>query len=414
MHQINMLRANLIWDPKQLDTIYSLYGQCVLRGISFPLEIEEHSLLLLLKFVRPDDDRAATQLISVLKQLDKPVPEELKKLASKSHVVSMAKMAANARERQDRRSARNGSVAPLHQRLIFVAALPKSASRLLVSTLAAMHPNERYRMQAILPYSTGFVGIDATADLRHDVLENYSGGGIVHTHLSATSATRHALAHLGLGHVITVRHPADHVAAHYCHIRALAFVSDEFQRLAEAEPLTNHFASDSQYEHDEEPSRLYFHDIIFPVDNRFFAPTVELDDTIAHMIADGYLYHALSWIVGWQIKRIRNISAIVRYEDMVGNPENTLRRLNSRIYQSDSEDALTRGLNVMRERVYEPSADPAAYPRGPTGSKGIWRQYLSRRNRELYNKECKRFLAGHPYGALVKTLYDDLLISTDD
>ena len=92
----------------------------------------------------------------------------------------------------------------------------------MASTLIAMHPIEHFKRPAKLPYATGYPGIDATTDLRHDGLVGCAEGGIAHSHLSPTNVTRHALAHLGLGHAITIRHPADHIAALYCHIRRVA------------------------------------------------------------------------------------------------------------------------------------------------------------------------------------------------
>jgi hypothetical protein len=57
------------------------------------------------------------------------------------------------------------------------------------------------------------------------------------------------------------------------------------------------------------------------MDVRFFAHSANIDDAIAHLIADGYLYHARAWIVSWELLRIRNTSIVVRYEDFIANPE---------------------------------------------------------------------------------------------
>jgi O-methyltransferase len=60
------LSGRLARDPKQLDEIYDLYGQYVALGLEFPLALEEHSLRLILEFLRPDDKEAAARLATVL------------------------------------------------------------------------------------------------------------------------------------------------------------------------------------------------------------------------------------------------------------------------------------------------------------------------------------------------------------
>jgi hypothetical protein len=367
--------------------------------------LEERFLWLFLKFIRPDDDNAAGQLITVLQAQGKPVPDDLKSLAIRHFAVPHEQIANERRESA-------ASDTPLHKRLFFVVGFPKSASRLMFRTLTAMHPIERFRRPARLPYATGYTGIDMTHDLRYDGLIGYAEGGIVHSHLSPTNVTRHALAHLALGHVITVRHPADHIAARYCHLRRiikLRMLEDKIIARLGNEPLPDPASSFDAYGRDDEPGRLFFQDVIFPLDARFFARSISVDDTIAHMIACGYLYYALNWIVSWQLLRIRNFSIIVRYEDFIGNPEATLRRVNHVLFPGNSDDAVGAGYRVFVDKNYDTAADPDIYPRGSTGAEGIWRNYFSPENRRLYNSVCEQFLAAHPYGPMLKQLYPNLL-----
>jgi hypothetical protein len=337
------------------------------------------------------------------------VPDDLKSSSRREFTASYEQIADQRRERALSTTAPD---AALHKRLFFVVGLPKSASRLMVSALAAMHPVERFRKQARLPYTTGYAGIDATTDLRYDGLAGCTDGGVVHSHLGPTNVTRHALAHFALGHVITVRHPADHLAALYCHIRRIAKLpmrNDEIiARLGDG-PLPDFASSFDTYGYGGKQGRLFFHDVIFPVDVRFFAPSVSVDDTIAHMLAAGYLYYALNWIVSWQLLRVRNISIIVRYEDFIGDPEATLRRVNHVLFPENADDAVAAGCKVFAENNYDTDLDPDIYPRGSTAAQGIWRNYFSPENLRLYNSVCGRFLTDHPYGQLLKQLYPDLL-----
>ena len=406
------LRGRLAWELQQLSEIHKLYARYLELGQPFPPDLEEHSLWLILKFVRPDDAGAADRLIAVLKIQGKSIPEELLVLVARSPVPP-EQMAADARRKGARKQSDTGYVTPaLHDRLIFVMGLPKSASRLMVSVLAAMHPDQRFRKAAVLPYSAGDVGLDVVSDLRYYDLLECTTGGVVHSHASPTAVTRQVLARLGLSHIITVRHPADNVAALYCHIRRLARTLREKQGSWDAGSASDPAVAIETYGGNDESSYLFYHHVIFPVDVRFFMPTVQIDDAIKHIIAGGYLFHALSWIVSWQLLRVRSVSTIVRYEDFIGRPEDTLRRVNSNIFGINSEEAVLRGRGVMAEKAYETDPDPEIYPRGSTGACGIWKNYLSPSNRRLYNSVCKQFVMAHPYGSLLSKLYADLFIES--
>jgi O-methyltransferase len=71
------LRARLAFRQDELAEIHALYAEFVRAGEAFPLDLEEHSLRLILAFVRPDDDDAARRLVTVLQAQGKPVPDEL-------------------------------------------------------------------------------------------------------------------------------------------------------------------------------------------------------------------------------------------------------------------------------------------------------------------------------------------------
>jgi hypothetical protein len=76
------LRRRLTWDPRQLEEIHGLYAKYVAAGRPFPADLEEHSLLLILKFVRPTDADAARRLVTVLESQGKPVPADVRRLAA--------------------------------------------------------------------------------------------------------------------------------------------------------------------------------------------------------------------------------------------------------------------------------------------------------------------------------------------
>jgi len=195
----------------------------------------------------------------------------------------------------------------------------------MVKVLAEMQPDERFRKPAALPYASD-VAEDVQADLRYHDLAGFTGGGIIHSHMGATDVNRYVLARLGLGSIITVRHPADHIAALYCHIRGLLSARDKAEIIDTA---TTPPTAREDYVDESKPSQLYYHGVIFPVDPRFFGLEASVDDAITHLIAGGYLFHALSWIVSWQLFRVRNISMIIRYEDFLSEPQELIQRINT-------------------------------------------------------------------------------------
>ncbi|WP_439579732.1 TylF/MycF/NovP-related O-methyltransferase [Elioraea sp.] len=72
------LRERLSWKEGQLKEIHALYAEYVKAGQPFPADLEEHSLQLILRFVRPDDVEAARRLVTVLQVQNKPVPDDLR------------------------------------------------------------------------------------------------------------------------------------------------------------------------------------------------------------------------------------------------------------------------------------------------------------------------------------------------
>ena len=389
-----------------IEAIQALYSRYQATGRSFPLDLEEKSLRLILKLMRPHDESVRRRLAAVLRLQGKPVSDG---------IVGEQKYALEDVAALRLEPAGDGLPPSPSERLIFVMGLPKSASRMTTDILAAAHPDSRYRKKVSLPYTTGYAGLDATADLRYDGLVAGDVGGIVHSHAAATTNTRQTLAYLGVRHVITVRHPADHVAALYCHLRrTMTTAPSEFvQSLIKSKGDHGRFSDPSsyyqRYTEYRMPNDLYWHYVIFPLDPHYFIDSDDIDAALSHMLGAGYLFHALSWMASWQLLRVRNISTIVRFEDLIGSPEVTIRQMLGDVFQQYDDDAVARGLGAMRSAdAVQP--DARIYPRGYTGGVGIWKQYFASENRDLYNSVCDNFVRTHPYGKLLTELYGDLEI----
>lgn len=410
------LRERFADDVRQLDDVYALYNLYVSAGVAFPLDLEEHSLVLILRHVRPSDNVSAARLAAVLRLQGKPVPAEMADLAGRYVLRSHEFIAQAVRDAISAAETSGGDAASnaIHRRLFYVFGLPKSASRLLVSVLAAMHPDERFRKSADLPYSTGQVGIDAVSDLRLEQLRDFSGGGVAHSHANSSAPTRYTLSRLSIGHVVTVRHPADHIAALYCHVRNIAngLPKQYVDRLWDTRGrVDQNSLGSSGYDVKQSENDLNFHHIIFPLDPRLIFNFENIDAAISHMISGGYLYYALSWIVDWQLFRVRSISSVVRYEDFMQRSEAVIEDLNDLIFSQKDGPSLQRGLDhFASKKSYKPSLKKESYPRGPAGSPGAWKAYFSDENRVLYNQICKSFIDNHPYGKAIVDLYPDIFI----
>lgn len=71
------VRGNLRRDTAQIDEIGALYNAYVASGSDFPLDLEEHSLELILELMRPDDLDILIRLETVKTLLNKHVPPTL-------------------------------------------------------------------------------------------------------------------------------------------------------------------------------------------------------------------------------------------------------------------------------------------------------------------------------------------------
>ncbi len=167
------------------------------------------------------------------------------------------------------------------------------------------------------------------------------------------------MSRLAIGHVVTVRHPADHIAALYCHVRNIAnglpkqYVDRLWSTRGRIGPDS---LGGSGYDVKQKENDLNFHHIIFPLDPRYIFDFENVDAAIYHMISGGYLYAALNWIVDWQMFRVRSISAVVRYEDFMQRSEAVIGELNNVIFSQNDSQSLQRGLDHFAgKKSYKPS-----------------------------------------------------------
>jgi hypothetical protein len=293
-------------------------------------------------------------------------------------------------------------------RFIFIAALPKSASSLMwliVSTLQEQSGRANSnRQRGRLPHPQ--------LPLTWDLLDNFPEGGTYKSHAPPT--TEGFLRAVGGKYVVLLRHPADFVPALYCHLQAELGGRPAPAHPADALPVEIRQKLAAAWWDDTPPrgAPVPWIVTVAPLPRSIFAPGVLLDAAMDACITDGVLLKAMQWMADWLRYRDQERSIVVTYEDLMGTFEPTIERLCAFIRgEPPTDDILQYLKHVTREVAREGSEkNPSYYPRGWTGSIGIWRSYLSEDNVAAYNKVVRGFLAGYPNASLLASVYPNLLI----
>jgi hypothetical protein len=139
---------------------------------------------------------------------------------------------------------------------------------------------------------------------------------------------------------------------------------------------------------------------------------VPIEEALSHIIAEGTLLKAMQWMADWLQYRDQEKSIVVTYEEIMGDFERTIQRLCGHIRDEQAtDDIMTYLRHVTRAMVEEGNAKPSSnYPRGWTGSIGIWKRYLSADNVHSYNKVVGGFLAHYPHAERLLSVYPDLIV----
>jgi hypothetical protein len=294
-------------------------------------------------------------------------------------------------------------------KLIFIAALPKSASSmawLIVSALQeADGRGNPARQKGKLPHPL--------LPLTWDLLDRFPEGGTYKSHSPIFATTAGFLQLVGCKHVVLLRHPADFVPALYCHLRAEMTeppVSSSAELLApEVRDKLMHWTAGTLGRGARPRSRV---ETISPIPRSIFEAGVPLDEAMACFITDGALLKSMQWMTDWLQYRDEEASIVVTYEQLMGDFDRAIGRLCTFIRgEPPNDDIMTYLKHVTREMAKEGHAKPSSkYPRGWTGSVGIWKQYFSADNARRYNEVVGGFLAHYPHAARLSSVYPDLLI----
>lgn len=296
-------------------------------------------------------------------------------------------------------------------KLILIAALPKSASSLAWLIVSALQEADGRanpgRQKGRLPHPL--------LPLTWDLLDRFPEGGTYKSHAPIYATTARFLQLVGSKYIVLLRHPADFIPALYCHLRA-ELAGMKATDLAAALPpeLSDKLKNWTGEELSRNMPLGPWIDTISPVRRSILAANVSLDAAMTHFIADGALLKSMQWMADWLEYRDREKSIVVTYEEVMGEFDRTIGRLCTFIRgEPPNDDVMAYLKHVTKAVAEEGHAKPSCnYPRGWTGSVGIWKRYLSADNVHSYNKVIGGFLAHYPHAARLLSVYPELLIDS--
>ena len=135
------------------------------------------------------------------------------------------------------------------------------------------------------------------------------------------------------------------------------------------------------------------------------------------MINSGYFRASLDWLTSWIYKRNREKSIIVKYEDLVLNTDKEIDRIIKFLFnrESTNEDKVAyKEISAEYVEQYPDNIIEDIYPRGYSGSVGIYEKYINRYNMDLIKKKLKEFKNESRYSDLLFEMYPNLYELIDE
>jgi len=272
------------------------------------------------------------------------------------------------------------------ENLVLVAAVPKAASSVIGSGIAALLGQEG------LVEARGYADYmlaNKTSNLRAELVKQFPQGGVLKFHTRPSAENLAALRLLGLRTVVLMRHPADQLAALHCHMQT-------FVRAPDVPPLT------------EDAPVWYDH--IRPLSKARVYPGAPAEEVLAYLIRDGYLQALLTWMADWLAFRDPARSMVATYEHFVADPAAFYDRLARFLFGGSVQPQTLEKARALADEYTRGRARSQAqsYERGYTGKQGVWRDYFSEENRADYCAVARAFVQHHTDAGGLLEVYPDL------
>ena len=272
-------------------------------------------------------------------------------------------------------------------KLILVAALPKSASSLIGNCVAEiMGQGDGIKRRRYAKYMVA----NQTSNLRAEMVKDFPNGGVLKYHTKPSGENLIVLELLGIRTIILFRHPADHLTAYCCNTQ-IELMENAFPAMTETgNVLPNH---------------------IYPVEKTSINLDLDIESQIDYLINSGYLFNVLVFMVDWLRFRRKDKSLVVTYETFMEAPDLLFKQIAEFLIHEelnrktmDAIHDMTQRKSKNKEKMY-----PYAYKNGYTGKIGTWKDYFSKRHVKDYQKVLNSFLASYPGGDKLIDIYPDIL-----
>src|SRR3990167_9119310 len=246
------------------------------------------------------------------------------------------------------------------EKLIFLAAIPKSASSNIGARIARISGLKRSYASYMLE--------NQTSNLNPELMMDFLNGGVLKYHFQPSSENLMIMHLLGSRYFVLLRHPADVLCAAFAHLQK------ELKYPDRTNDCVHILKSDALW-----PTALFLIDL-----NKFKAGT-SLEEGLKYLIIEGFLYANLTFMVEWLRVRSKERSMAITYEKFM---------LQLDLDQSHDLDHVS--LNE--------------YPYGYPGKVGAWKTFFSEEIKVLYNKTIDSFLNYYPKAELLLQVYPQLKV----
>ena len=279
---------------------------------------------------------------------------------------------------------------------IYVAGLPKSASSLMWLVVSTMQEEsgraDPGKVPNVLP--------SPFLPLQLELMDTFRRGGVFSGHAPLTFDTNMFLRATLCRYVVHLRHPADFIVALYCHGN-----DDRMHRF-----IPGYFLDRLRFDGQERWSYA-----LSAIDAGLFdKDKVPIEEALSHLLRDGALFKAMAWMCDWLAYRDPVLSTVNTYEGLVTEFEDTINKLCLFVRGQEID---TYRLDYLKH-VFIYNADEGRkkeaerYPRGWTGTVGIWKSYFNADHVALYNDTVNRFLLCYPKAEAFAAIYgNDLFLS---
>jgi hypothetical protein len=280
---------------------------------------------------------------------------------------------------------------------IYVASLPKSASSLMWLIVSALQEEsgraDPSKMPDMFPSSY--------QPLKLELMDMFPRGGTYSGHAPLNFDTNLFLRGLRCKYVIHLRHPADFIVAVYCHTEPNPFSFIEPRLLQK-----------TRFGEAEEERWVY---ALSAIRRKVLVrDKTSIDEALTGLLREGPLFKAMEWMTDWLAHRDPELSTVSTYEALMTDFDMAINRLCLFVRGQEIDSYRLEYLkHVVACTADEGRRQHAErYPRGWTGTVGIWKSYFSEDHIAIYNETVKRFLFCYPNAEALLTVYkEDLLLT---